>query len=175
MKKIYTLAIVLMLSTTMGHAGINWPWNKKPQSTPVTVVVEAKKEPITINSARQLVKELNAELQTAKHQNAALKDNLHRANKKVSSAETEMQIVKVAAEKLKAWGIVQQAEKLQWMQKYEKAVKRYHRLKMMAAMIAAAAGIFIGLQFMNLVPPPYNFAVPVGGALLFSTLVWMFL
>ena len=175
MKKMYSIVTVLLLTTIISNAGINWPWNKKPQPTPVTAVVEIKKEPITINNARQLVKELNAELQKAKNQNAALKDNLDRANKKVTSAETEMQIVKVAAEKLKEWGIVQQAEKLQWMEKYEKAVKRYHRLKMIAAMIAAAAGIFIGLQFMNLVPPPYNFAVPVGGALLFSTLVWMFL
>jgi hypothetical protein len=93
----------------------------------------------------------------------------------VASAEKEILIVKEAVEKLKEWGIVQQAEKFKWMEKYEKAVKRYHRLKMMAAVIAAAAGIFLGLQLMHLVPPPYNIGVPVGGAILFSSLVWFIL
>jgi hypothetical protein len=61
------------------------------------------------------------------------------------------------------------------MEKFEKAIKRYHRLKMIAALIAAAAGVFVGLQFMNLVPPPYNFGVPIGGAALFAALVWFLL
>jgi hypothetical protein len=46
---------------------------------------------------------------------------------------------------------------------------------MIAALIAAAAGVFIGLQFMNLVPPPYNLGVPFGAAGFFAALVWFFL
>jgi hypothetical protein len=33
----------------------------------------------------------------------------------------------------------------------------------------------LGLQFMTFVPPPYNLLVPIGGAGLFATLVWVFL
>lgn len=164
-----------MVSCNVSNAGIKWPWTKKPQPVPVQTVTEIKKEPASINNARQVIKELNSELQNAKSQNSKLRDNLDRANKKVASAESEIQLVKQAAEKLKEWGIVQQAEKFKWMEKYEKAVKRYHRLKIIAALIAAAAGVFLGLQFMNLVPPPYNFGVPIGGAFLFSTLVWLLL
>lgn len=175
MKKINVLLLILFLTVSASNAGITWPWTKKPQPKPAPTLVVEKKEPATINNARQVIKELNNELQNAKAQNSKLKDNLSRANSKVASAENEIQVVKLAAEKLKEWGIVQQAEKFQWMEKYEKAVKRYHRLKMIAAIIAAVAGVFLGLQFMNLVPPPYNFGVPIGGALLFSTLVWLLL
>jgi len=174
MKKTFFILIILSFVTSTSFA---WPWDKKsqPKPTPTPVQVEVKKDPATIGNARQLVKELNAELQNAKAQNLKLKDNLERANAKAASAEQETIKVQQAADKLKEWGIVQQAEKFKWMEKYEKAVKRYHRLKMIAAIIAAAAGVFLGLQFMNLVPPPYNLGVPVGGAALFALLVWMFL
>ncbi len=174
MKKVLPI-IVLAFLTTTSVAQITWPWNKKPQPKPTPVQVEVKKEPATISNARQIIKELNSELQNAKSQNAKLKDNLERANAKVASAQLETQKVQEAADKLKEWGIVQQTEKFKWMEKYEKAVKRYHRLKMLAAIIAAAAGVFLGLQFMSLVPPPYNFGVPIGAAGLFASLVWFML
>lgn len=174
MKQILSLLILAFLTTT-SMAEIPWPWKKKPQPKPTPTQVEVKKDPATISNARQIIKELNTELQSAKQQNANLKNNLERANQKVASAELETQKVQQAADKLKEWGIVQQAEKFQWMEKFEKAIKRYHRLKMIAALIAAAAGVFVGLQFMNLVPPPYNFGVPIGGAALFAALVWFLL
>lgn len=175
MKKYILIFLTLIVTANISNAGIQWPWLKKPQPKPTPVIVESKKDPSTINNARQVIRELNSELQNAKSQNAKLKDNLDRANKKVLSAENETLLVKQAAEKLKDWGVVQQAEKFKWMEKYEKAVKRYHRLKIIASLIAAAAGVFLGLQFMNLVPPPYNLGVPIGGAFLFSTLVWLLL
>jgi hypothetical protein len=46
---------------------------------------------------------------------------------------------------------------------------------MIAALIAAAGGVLLGLQFMNLAPPPYSFGIPVGAAALFAALVWFFL
>lgn len=171
------LILFLISFCIIASTGLAWPFGKRPQptSSPTPTQVEVKKDPATIGNARGLVKELNTELQIAKEQNAKLKDSLDKANAKAASAEQETIKVQQDADKLKEWGIVQQAEKFTWMEKYEKAVKRYHRLKLIAAIIAAAAGVFLGLQFMNLVPPPYNLGVPVGGAALFALLVWMFL
>lgn len=176
MKKIL---LTIIIATFVTSTGMAWPWGKTPKPTPTPtptpVAVSTNKEPATIGNARQVIKELNTELLNAKSQNTLLKDNLERANAKAASAEQETLKVQQAADKLKEWGIVQQVEKFKWMEKYEKAVKRYHRLKIIAMIIAGAAGVFLGLQFMNLVPPPYNLGVPVGGAALFALLVGLFL
>lgn len=173
MKKLVTYILFFTFLTTLAHADFPWPWLKKKET--VQVQKQETREPATIKNAREIIKELNGELQTAKLQNNKLKESLEKANLKVTSAKLETNKVQIAADKLKEWGIVQQAEKFKWMEKYEKAVKRYHRLKLIASVIAAAAGIFLGLQFMSLVPPPYNLSVPVGGAVLFSSLVWFLL
>jgi hypothetical protein len=174
MKYILTLIILVFLSTT-SVAQIKWPWVKKPQPKPTPTQVEIKKDPATIGNARQIIKELNSELQNAKVQNAKLKDNLSRANTKILSAELETKKVQEAADKLKEWGVAQQSEKFKWMEKYEKLAKKYKLLKTIAVIIAAAVGVFLGLQFMVLVPPPYNLAVPIGGAGLFALLIGIFL
>lgn len=175
MKKILTILIIFTIFASTGMAQIKWPWDKKPKPTPIPVQVEVKKDPATISNARQIIKELNTELQNAKIQNTKLKDNLERANNKVVSAQLETQKVQEAADKLKEWGVAQQGEKFKWMEKYEKLAKKYKLLKTIAVIIAAAAGVFLGLQFMALVPPPYNLAVPIGGAGLFALLIGMFL
>ena len=46
---------------------------------------------------------------------------------------------------------------------------------MILAVLGIGCGILLGMQFMNLVPPPYNFLVPVGSAGLFGLLIWIFL
>lgn len=175
MKKILTILIIFTFVVSTGIAQIKWPWDKKPKPQPTPIQVEIKKDPTTISNARQIIKELNTELQNAKIQNIKLKDNLERSNQKIASAQIETQKVQEAADKLKEWGIVQQAEKFKWMDKFEKIVKKYNRLKTIAIIIGAAAGVFLGLQFMSLVPPPYNLAVPIGGAALFSLLIFIFL
>lgn len=174
MKKIFIILVILSFISSTGMA---WPWIKKPETKPLPIPAktEAKKEPATINNAREVLKELNTELQNVKQQNIRLKDSLERANKKVLSAELETKKVQDDANKLKEWGVAQQAEKFAWMEKYEKLAKKYKRLKTIAVIIAAAVGVFIGLQFMALVPPPYNLAVPIGGAGLFALLVGVFL
>lgn len=175
MKKILTILIIFTLIASTGMAQIKWPWDKKPKPKPTPVQVEVKKDPATISNARQIIKELNSELQNAKAQNTKLKDNLERANVKVVSAQVETQKVQEAADKLKEWGVAQQSEKFKWMEKYENLAKKYKLLKTIAVIIAAAAGVFLGLQFMALVPPPYNLAVPIGGAGLFALLIGIFL
>jgi hypothetical protein len=174
MKKILLFLIIFGITST----GMAWPWDKKDPKTkpvPTAVVKPAPTPKPTLQDGRQLVREIAAELKAAQVENLRLKDSLSKAGEKIKQAEFRTTEVQKSADALKEWGIIQQAEAQKFMEKYNNAVKRYHRLKMIAALIAAAAGVFIGLQFMNLVPPPYNFGVPIGGAALFAALVWFFL
>lgn len=168
MKKILPLFLLLTLTTT----GLSWPWDKK--ETTLSPIPTATPKP-TISEGRELIKKIGAELQTAKQENVKLKDSLTKASQRVVDAEAKTAVVQQQADNLKEWGNVQQAEAHKFMKKYNDAVKRYHRLKMIAAIIAAAVGVLLGLQFMNLAPPPYNFGVPVGAATLFAGMVWFFL
>lgn len=173
MKKILTIAFILSLTAT----GMAWPWSKKNQTNsefikPAQVNVENK---TTLQQAKDVIKELNSELSFAKTENAKLKNNLENANKKLKDAESNVIVVQKQADLLKEWGIQKQQEAFQWLEKYNNAVKRYHRLKWIAAIIAAAGGVLLGLQFMAFVPPPYNLLIPIGGAGVFGLLVWIFL
>lgn len=176
MKKLLSIFIIFCFITSTGMA---WPWNKKkelkPQPTPTVVAKPSPTPKPTIADSRQLVKEIAAELRSAKEENNRLKASLERANKEVTKAQSQTAEVQKAADALKEWGIIQQAEAHKFMEKYNNAVKRYHRLKAIAAVVAAAAGVLLGLQFMALVPPPYNLGLPIGAAGLFAALVWFFL
>ena len=172
MKKILPIITLICLIST----GYTWPFKKKEIKPTIqqsqTEVVKVKP---TIQDGRNLVKEISVELKVAKDENIKLKNNLEKAAQKLQQAELKIQEVQKAADSLKQWGIEQQAEAQKYFDKYTKAVKRYHRLKWIAAIIAAAVGVLLGLQFMNLAPPPYNLGVPVGAAALFAALVWFFL
>lgn len=178
MKKLLPFIILLSFVST----GMTWPFGKKElKAEPVPVAVDktiVKPSPTpkpTISGGRELLKELAAELNTAKQENANLKSSLVKATDKVSRAEAKTVEVQKAADALKEWGVIQQIEAQKFMEKYNSAVKRYHRLKAIAAVIAAAAGVFLGLQFMVLIPPPYNLGLPIGAAGFFAALVWFFL
>lgn len=174
MKKILPLLILIVLaSSSFGQF-----WKPKAKATPTpskttVTVVEKSKNPI--QEAKVLVKELQNELTVAKTENTKLKNNITQANEKVKKGFVEITKLNEEINALKEWGVIQQAEAQKFMEKYNSAVKRYHRLKIIAAMIAAAGGVLLGLQFMNLAPPPYNLGIPVGGAALFAFLVWIFL
>jgi septal ring factor EnvC (AmiA/AmiB activator) len=118
---------------------------------------------------------LQSELKVAKSENIKLKDSLNKSNANLKDSFAQLDKLKKDIDTLKEWGVVQQAEAQKWLEKYTNAIKRYHRLKWIAAILAAAAGVLLGLQFMNLAPPPYNLLVPIGGAGLLGTLVWVFL
>jgi hypothetical protein len=174
MKYILPLIVVLFLTSTVQA----WPFGKKepkPQPTPAAVAKPSPTPKPTISEGREIVKGIAAELKAAKEENTKLKASLDKATQQVITAEAKTLEVQKSADALKEWGIIQQAEAQKFMEKYNKAVKRYHRLKLIAAIIAAAGGVLLGLQFMNLAPPPYNFGVPVGFAALFAMLVWFFL
>jgi DNA repair exonuclease SbcCD ATPase subunit len=154
-----------------------WPWDKKPAMKPEPKKPVASKVETgsSLQQAKQVIKELNAELNSAKSENAKLKNNLANANKKVAEAQTNVATVQKQADLLKEWGVQKQKEAFEWLEKYTNAVKRYHRLKWIAAIIAGAFGVLFGLQLMSFVPPPYSLLVPIGGAGLFASLVWIFL
>jgi septal ring factor EnvC (AmiA/AmiB activator) len=169
MKKIIPLLVLLVLtSSSFGQF-----WKPKPKPTPTPQVIEKSKTPI--QDAKQIVKELQSELNVTKSENAKLKGNLDKANSNLKDSFLQIDKLKKDIETLKEWGVVQQAEAQKWLEKYTNAIKRYHRLKWIAAIIAGAVGILLGLQIMGFVPPPYSLLVPIGCAGLFATLVWVFL
>jgi hypothetical protein len=172
MKK-YLIFIILLTFTSTGMA---WPFGKKePKSNTASTAIAKPTPKPSIQEGRELVKGIATELKAAKDENIKLKANLAAASSKLQQAEAKTVEVQKSADALKEWGIVQQAEAQKFMEKYTNAVKRYHRLKLIAAIIAAAGGVLLGLQFMNLAPPPYNLGVPAGAAALFAALVWFFL
>jgi hypothetical protein len=172
MKYILPLIAIFFLTSSVQA----WPFRKKepkPQPTPAAVAKPTPKP--TIGEGREIVKSIAAELKAAKEENAKLKASLDKAVQQTKNAEAKTVEVQKSADALKEWGIIQQAEAQKFMEKYNNAVKRYHRLKAIAAVIAAAVGVLLGLQIMSFVPPPYSLLVPVGGASLFAVLVWFFL
>jgi Skp family chaperone for outer membrane proteins len=173
MKKLLTIIFILSLVSS----GMAWPWDKKTVIKPeIKKTAPVKVETgSSLQQAKQVIKELSAELNAAKSENAKLKTNLENANKKVDEAKSNTAVVQKQADALKEWGIQKQQEAFKWLEKYNNAIKRYHRLKWIAAIIAAAGGVLLGLQFMSFVPPPYNLLVPIGGAGLFASLIWIFL
>jgi septal ring factor EnvC (AmiA/AmiB activator) len=173
MKKLLLVLCLLSFATT----SFGQFWKPKPKPTPVPVrVAEPVQSPMNnLQEARKIIKELNSELVLAKSENAKLKINITNANKTVADAEKNVVAVQKQADLLKEWGIQKQKEAFEWLEKYNNAVKRYHRLKWIAAIIAAAGGVLLGLQFMAFAPPPYNLFIPIGGAGLFGALVWFFL
>ena len=171
MKKLLPLVILLVLTGT--SFGQFWKPKPKVKPSPTPVLVERSKTPV--QDAKEIIKELKSELNIAKSENTKLKSNLNQANENIKKGFLEIDKLKKDIDTLKEWGVVQQAEAQKWLEKYNNAIKRYHRLKLIAAIIAAAGGVFLGLQFMGFVPPPYNLLVPVGAAGLFGSLVWIFL
>jgi hypothetical protein len=168
------LTILLLLTLTSG--AMAWPFGKRePKAKPTPSAVAKPTPKPTISDGRVLVRDIAAELRFARDENNKLKNSLANATRKLEQAETKTVEVQKAADALKEWGIIQQAEAQKFMEKYNNTVKRYHKLKLIAAIIAAAGGILLGLQFMNLAPPPYNFGIPIGAAALFAALVWFFL
>ena len=170
MKKII-LFITLMF---LANASFAFPFFKpRPKPSPTPVAVEKSKVPI--QDAKKIVQELKSELNVAKSENNRLKNSLVKANTTVKESFDKIIKLNKDIDALKEWGVIQQAEASKWLEKYNKAIKRYHRLKWIAAIIAAAGGVLLGLRFMNFVPPPYSILVPIGGAGVFGALIWIFL
>lgn len=175
MKTLLPLLILITLSTS--SFGQFWKSKPKPTPKPTPVAVVSTNSPSTIQQAKNVIKELNDELKAAKATNAELKANLDAANVKVKDAELNTQQVQKNADALKNWGIEQQNQAFQWMEKYTSTIKRYHKLKNIAAIVAGLFGAMLGMYCMRLVPPvyaAYAFALPIAGAILAFGGVWLF-
>jgi hypothetical protein len=171
MKKIITFIIFIILANT-GYSQFGL-FKPKPKPSP-TPVVEVKSDN-PIQDAKKIIQELKFELNSVKSENEKLKTNLVNANNSVKKGFDDIGKLNKDIDALKKWGVIQQAEAQRWLERYNKAVKRYHKLKWIASIIAAGGGILLGLRFMAFVPPPYNILLPIGGAGLFGILVWIFL
>ena len=180
MKKLATLIILLTLSST----GFAWPWNGKPLSgplvkltpAPAAVIIAPSQNPI--NDARAVVRELNGELKIAKSENTKLKNNLDQANGDLKNSFVLIEQLNKDISTLKEWGVVQQAESQKWLSSYTNAVKRYHRLKNIAACVAGLFGLIVGIWLMGFVPPMYSayaLLLPVAGAGAAASALWIFL
>lgn len=174
MKIVLPILVLILLSPQ--SFGQFWKPKATPQPTPIVSV--SKNSSSSIQQAKNIIKELNKELNLAKTTNVELKTKLDAANSKVKEAETNTQQVQKNADALKNWGIEQQNQAFEWMEKHTSTLKRYHRLKNISALVAGLFGAMLGMYCMRLVPPvyaAYAFALPVAGAILAFGAVWMFL
>lgn len=176
MKTLLPIILFLTLSTT----GFSQFWKPKPKPTPTpapVTVVTNKPTASSLQQAKEVIKELNTELKLAKQENQKLKVNLDQANKEIKKGFEKTLEVQKNADLLKDWGIEQQNQAFVWMDKYTKTIKRYHRLKNIAAIVAGLFGAMLGMYCMRIVPPvyaAYAFALPIAGAILAFGAVWMF-
>jgi len=177
MKRLTLILIMLFAVVGTSNAQLFKFGKPKPTPTPVPVaeVVQKPENPTSVQQARQVIKELNAELTSARVENEKLKLNLEDAGRRVADAEQGTLNVQKQADALREWGIIQQAEAHRFIERYNNAVKRYHRLKIIAAVIASLGGVLLGVQFMALTPPPYNLFIPVIFSGIFAALVWFLL
>jgi len=168
--------IFLILFFTLNSISFGQFWKPKPKPTPAAVITN-KPTSTSLQQAKEVIKELNTELKLAKEENQKLKENLDQANKEVKKGFEKTLEVQKNADLLKEWGIEQQNQAFQWMDKYNKTIKRYHRLKNIAAIVAGLFGAMLGMYCMRIVPPvyaAYAFALPIAGAVMAFGAVWMF-
>lgn len=175
MKYFFTLMFLLCFISN----GYSQFWKSKPKSTPIPIaeVVVKPENTTSIQEARKIIKELNTELIVAKDENLNLKLNLENANKNIEQANKDVAVVQKNADILKNWGIEQQNQSFKWMEKYTSTIKRYHKLKTIAAIVSALFGAMLGMYCMRFIPPvyaAYAFGLPIAGAILAFGGVWMF-
>lgn len=136
------------------------------------------KQNSTLQEAKNLIQELNVELKSAKQTNIDLNDKLELSKTHLENADLKIQEVQKTADILKDWGIDQQKQAFEWMDRFNKAIKRYHFLKNITATIAAFYGLCLGLYCMKYIPPVYAlyaYSLPIVGAILGFFGVWLFL
>ena len=91
-------------------------------------------------------------------------------NEKAAHAEATKQTVVLQAQ---VDAVTRQANKA--IEDHAKILAKYHFLKLLASIIAAAAAIMIVLQFGTFIPPPYNFYLMAGAGIGAAAAVWIWL
>jgi hypothetical protein len=89
-------------------------------------------------------------LNVAKSENNRLKNSLVKANTTVKESFDKIIKLNKDIDALKEWGVIQQAEASKWLEKYNKAIKRYHRLKWICSHYCCCWWRFIGSQIHEL-------------------------
>lgn len=120
----------------------------------------------TIDHMQQLDADNRKQLTEAQKQNAELNITLIDESQNITKLNTDIS-------SLKQWGIDQQTRADKAQADLSATIKRYHFLKMLAAILAGIALLFISLRFMSLVAPPYSFGVPVAAFGIGYAAVWM--
>jgi septal ring factor EnvC (AmiA/AmiB activator) len=131
-----------------------------------------------LQEAKVLIGQLNTELNNAKQSNGNLTIKLNETNSKLKDSENNIATLQKQIKSLTDWGVHQQQESFKWLEKYNNAIKRYHLLKNISAAVGALFGFILGLNLMRFVPPvyaAYAFALPLVGAILAFTGIWLFL
>jgi hypothetical protein len=139
---------------------------------------QTNKTTSTLQEAKSVIQELNVELKSAKQTNLDLSKKLETSKGELEYARIRTQEVQKTADILKDWGIEQQNQLFVWMDKFNKAIKRYHFLKNITATIGAFYGLILGLYCMKYVPPVYGvyaYALPLIGVVFGFFGVWLFL
>lgn len=119
----------------------------------------------TIDHMQQLDSDNRKQLTEAQKQNAELNVTLIDESQNITKLNTDIS-------SLKQWGIDQQTRADKAQADLSATIKRYHFLKMLAAILAGITLLFISLRFMSLVAPPYSFGVPVAAFGIGYAAVW---
>lgn len=166
------LIVVITLSLLTSYAGYC-------QDTPA---------PSTLSKAKIVLKELTGELNQAKFDLANTKLSLSMATKEAYAAQSEVKNAQDKTEEVQKLADIEHQnliektnEAVMFSQKYDAAVKRYHFLKNIAAVIGALLGAFVGFYAIKILPveipqvAAYGFCLPILGGILGWIGVWLFL
>jgi septal ring factor EnvC (AmiA/AmiB activator) len=172
MKKIFLLLFLLTFSLNV-YAQSTSNKTTLVQKPLVTTIKSS-----TLQEAKVVISELDKELKSAKINNQNLQKNLENTKLELSKAEVQVSDLQKNLTLLRDWGIEQQNKAFEWMEKHNKAIKRYHFLKNVTGIIAAIYGFTFGVYLMKYVPPVYSayaFALPIVTSILAFFLVWLIL
>lgn len=159
MKK--TILILAMAATFLcadTSSAITWPWQKRDKDKVEQVESSNKNvipastqvldtQPSSVQKAKSLIKELNVELADAKAENSKLKHSLDQAKGQIAVGLVEIEKLGVDIQKLKDWGVAQQAEYHKWSLKYKELSHKYFLIKNILAVIFGVTLLMIYFRY----------------------------
>lgn len=119
----------------------------------------------------------NAQLASAQKQIAALRIVVASATQQIEIANGRVVTLNAAIEKMTAWGVAQQARAEVAEKDLRATLERYHRLKIIAALLVAALSTLAALQLGPLLSlaGPYGALLPVAAGAAGFAVIWFLL